>query len=465
MSLVNEVIEELKQREAGGGSTPEDVLSARDRSRFGTPIQGNPMRTRRHVVPWLFAAAGAAVLVFEFGSTWFPLIEPIHQTTAVSARPPISPLSVGPTRSVDDEFGGYRVVETNADPTSVEELRDLDVQLEDGYTRIFLHLTGEREYWLQGDPAHGEIEIVISGTRLATALAPQAFAGSGIVLREAHNSSTGLHLLFSFEPAARIQTQVAYGDRGPALVVDVIDGREREAEVSEPVLRIERRGAETASRDSSRPAVKEARDWGRISHTTSTVTPTTPDAVRHFERGEHFAVRGQRDEAIAEYVRALALDPDLHRAREALIVLLIESEMFTAATQHLEDAVARAPGRSEYNFLKARLLVATQQPERAAAILESLPVPPERRTDALNLLAALYQKRGDHARAETLFRHAVQLAPHEARLWMGLGISLEGQEREAEALAVYKQADSLATFETGPRRWLRSRIRTLSSLE
>ena len=48
---------------------------------------------------------------------------------------------------------------------------------------------------------------------------------------------------------------------------------------------------------------------------------------------------------------------------------------------------------------------------------------------------------------------------------MGLGISLEGQQRETEALAVYKQADSLAQFDRGPRRWLRNRIRELSAVE
>ncbi len=463
MSLVNDVLEELDRRESPDERSGHRPLTDVELSRFGTPLTPQQSQRRFPIVPWVLAGAGVVVLLFEAVVSWQSVVGEMFAAPAVSARPPATaPLALDTTEAGDrDAFaatiGGY------------EELRDVEVRAEDGYTRIFFHLTGEREYWLQGDPAHGEIEVVISGTRLATALAPFAFQGSGVLLQEAHNTSNGLHLLLSFEPAARIQSQVAYGDAGPTLVIDVIDGQAREEASAKPGPRGARSQvvepkpkpkAEAAKSPAASPT-----SWGMIQQTHSATRRNQLDASASFDRAQRFAVAGEHKEAIAEYVRALAVNPDLHRAREALVILLIEGEHFQAATRHLDQAIARAPGHSEYNFLKAQLLVATRQSDRAIAVLESLPTPPARRSDALNLLAALYQQGGDHERAETLFRHAVQLAPHEARLWMGLGISLEGQQRQTEALAVYKQADSLARFETGPRRWLKSRIRELSSLE
>ncbi len=470
MSLVNDVLEDLSRREKQRDHTQPHPLDEVELSRFGVPIRGQRSLRPIRVLPWTLGAAGALVLLFEAVSAWQPVVSGTFRAPAVSARPPVEITEA--LSGVDDATSSLSATDPIALLPSVapdaeyEELHDVDVRSEDGYTRVFFHLSGEREYWLQGDPAHGEIEIVISGTRLATAFAPFAFEGSGLQLQEAHNTSNGLHLLISFEPAARIQSQVVHGDTGPVLVVDVIDRRERVGTAATPPPSFEqRRDAGIAPAAEPVEAKAEASGWGVIEQTRPANRVGRPDAFASFDRGQQYSARGRKKEAIAEYVRALAIDPDLHRAREALVVLLIETEHFQAADRHLAEAMARAPEHGEYNFLNAQLLVATRQNDRAIAILESLPTPAERRSDALNLLAALYQQRGDHERAETLFRHAVQLAPHEARLWMGLGISLEGQQRMTEALAVYKQADSLARFETGPRRWLRSRIRELASLE
>ena len=477
MSLVNEVIEEIRHREGIGERLGVSPPPAREASRFGPAVVAPARGGGAPLVPWLLAAAGFAVLLVQAVSNWSVVVTPApaSEPPAVSARPPGEAY---PSRStIKTEF-----VER---PKAVEyaELTDIDVQLEDGYTRTFFRMSSERDYWLHGDPSHGEIEIVISRTRLTTVFGPYAFEGSGMTLREAHNSSEGLHLLMSFEPASRVQAQVVYDDFGPVLVLDLIEGRDREA-ASSPApaalngLAVPATEYDVAMEFEAAVAVnvepqveidadesESGKSWGVISHRTSSSEAEAGDAFPSYQRGLDYAVRGQTDDAIAEYLRALAVDPNLHSAREELVILLIETERFDAATRHLEEAMSRAPSHEEYNFLKAQLLVATQQPDRAVAILESQPVPPERRGDAVNLLAALYQQRGDHGKAETLFRHAVQLAPHEARLWMGLGISLEGQQRGVEALSVYKQADSLATFDTGPRRWLRSRIRELSSLE
>ncbi len=456
MSLVNDLLEDFHRRRVTPEDRPDNPLAG---------IEIAPHQARGEgadqigLLPWLFGTAGATILGVAVLSHLVPEVSWLESVAQVNARPPATGLV-----SIEPKI--TPAIESSAvDPFGVEELYDVAVYPQDGYTRVHFRLTGEREYWLQGDPAHGEIEIVITGTRLANPFAPHAFEGSGLQLQETHNTSTGLHMLLSFEPATRVQSQVVHDEQGPVLVLDVITAKAHSYGEGVPVSPFEQQRDASPKIEAQAFGEIATGGWGEIRQTRERQQHRVPDAFRSLGRARALESAKRPSEAIAEYIRALALDPNLHPAREALVALLVEAKQFEAAQRHLSDGMARAPAHAAYVLLRAQVLVAMKQPDRAIAILESLPTPAERRSDALSLLAALYQQKGEHTRAETLFRSAVRLAPHEARLWMGLGISLEGQQRKIEALAVYKQAESLADFETGPRRWLRSRIRNLSSVE
>lgn len=475
MSLVNDLLEDFYRRRVPQDDNPESPLAGIEvPPRRLVPDDGAPSRAERSpqtsVVPWLVAFSCVAVITIEIFVRLAPTGE-ANTKPDVSARPPFVLSEVAPRAEAFDRDTVSPGVAPIGSPDSFAaeqsstgdpaELTGLDVESADGYTRLRFHLSRERDYWIQGDPADGEIEIVITGTRLSDAFSPFSFGGSGLNLREAHNSSIGLHLLLSLEPSSRIQSQFVNDGFRSQLVLDVISASATSLVVTEI--------ADSSSQQevSSQQTTEASRrvSWGRIRQTKPSVAEAIPEAYKSLDRARDLTARKRPAEAIAEYLRAITMDPDLHRAREGLVALLLESGQLDAAQRHLSAGIARDPSYSEYTLLQAQVLVAKKQPDRAIAILESLPTPPKRRSDALNLLAALYQQKGRHPRAETLFRRAVQIAPHKARLWMGLGISLEGQQRRTEALAVYKQAESLADFETGPRRWLRSRIRSLSTVE
>ncbi len=456
MSLVNDLLEDFHRRRVTPESRPDNPLTGIEVAPHHAQSEG---ADHVELLPWLFGTAGATVLGVLIASHLVPRIPWLASEAQVGARPPATSLvSIEPKTTPAIESSAVA-------PFSLEELYDVAVYPQDGYTRVHFRLTGEREYWLEGDPAHGEIAVVITGTRLANALAPYAFEGSGLQLQEAHNTSTGLHMLLSFEPATRVQSQVIHDEQGPVLVLDVITAQAHSDVENVPVAALEQQRDASPKIEPQPLTGAIAAGWGKIRQTRERQQHRVPDAFQSLDRARALEAAKRPSEAIAEYIRVLALDPDLHAAREALVALLVEAKQFEAAQRHLSVGMAGSPGHTEYALLRAQVLVAMKQPDRAIAILESLATPADRRSDALNLLAALYQQKGKHTRAETLFRSAVRLAPHKARLWMGLGISLEGQQRKTEALAVYKQAESLADFETGPRRWLRSRIRELSSVE
>ena len=477
MSLVNDLLEDFYQRRVSPDKNPESPLANIEVPRRelafkkGARVQPKFNSTSRIVIG-LVALTCLAVIALEVVLRLSPDIE-TNATPDVSARPPDhfgamgSPLGSG----ANEPFADSRALAFDAGVDSLAapkiaaqdwaELTGTSIESSGDYTRLRIFLSREREYWIQGDPTVGEIEIVITKTRLAEAFLPNAFETSGLSLKEAHNSSIGLHLLFKLESSSLVQSQFVNDGSNPQLILDILS----DAANSSVGIRVEDLPHAPIVAEAPREPIVRETGWGTITRSRPHIALTTSEAHRSLDRARHLVAQNRAEEAIVEYIRALSLEPGLHRARESLVGLLIESGQLSAAERHLAMGLENKPAHSEYTLLRAQLLAAMKQPDRAIVILESLPLPPERRSDALNLLAALYQQKGDHGRAEALFRSAVSISPHEARLWMGLGISLEGQQRGTEALAVYKQAESLAEFEIGPRRWLRNRIRDLAKVE
>jgi MSHA biogenesis protein MshN len=56
--------------------------------------------------------------------------------------------------------------------------------------------------------------------------------------------------------------------------------------------------------------------------------------------------------------------------------------------------------------------------------------------------AALLQRLGRNKEAVTGYQAALKLAPHAALWWMGMGISLQADNRDADALAAFQRAKS-----------------------
>jgi Flp pilus assembly protein TadD len=56
------------------------------------------------------------------------------------------------------------------------------------------------------------------------------------------------------------------------------------------------------------------------------------------------------------------------------------------------------------------------------------------------LLALAHRQAGDHAAAAEVYRRLSEVAPGRARVWLGLGVSLEALERFDEATTAYRRA-------------------------
>jgi predicted Zn-dependent protease len=151
------------------------------------------------------------------------------------------------------------------------------------------------------------------------------------------------------------------------------------------------------------------------------------------ERGRLYQEKNRYEDALADFSRLLALDPQNQEAQLPLAQMLIRTGNPAEAVRILESLWDRQPDRLAVGIELVRARRHRGQMDRAERLLQELaakfptdaPVWVERGRQA--------RQKGQLARAETSFRKAVALAPHDFDANYGLWQTLQAQGNVAEA--------------------------------
>ena len=100
------------------------------------------------------------------------------------------------------------------------------------------------------------------------------------------------------------------------------------------------------------------------------------------------------------------------------------------------------PDRSAYAILLARIQVERGDLQGAHDLLTKHAANAAGDADYHAFDAALLQRLGRHKEAVTGYQAALKLAPRAGLWWMGMGISLQADNRGAEALEAFQRAKS-----------------------
>jgi MSHA biogenesis protein MshN len=153
---------------------------------------------------------------------------------------------------------------------------------------------------------------------------------------------------------------------------------------------------------------------------------------------------GRVTETIASLEQALQLDPRHDAARQTLIGLLVETGRVDEAMRQLQQALAPDARQPALAMLLARLQI-----ERGGSGIETLT-----RTlpyaggngEYMAFLAGALQRQGRHAEAAGQYQAALRGAPHNGVWWMGLGISLQADKRDADARTAFQRAQAAGSL-------------------
>jgi tetratricopeptide (TPR) repeat protein len=168
-------------------------------------------------------------------------------------------------------------------------------------------------------------------------------------------------------------------------------------------------------------------------------TPT-PSAGDHVALGMEYYEQGELDKAVAEFEKALALDPDDAEAHRNLGTAYGEQGRWEEAAAAYEKAIELAPDFGEaYGDLAAAYFNLGKLAEAVAAGEKGIELDPNYAM-AYNNLGVVYGAQGDLDRAITLLRQAIQVDSDCADAHYNLGFAYESLGQAEGAIAEYQEA-------------------------
>ena len=163
-------------------------------------------------------------------------------------------------------------------------------------------------------------------------------------------------------------------------------------------------------------------------------------ADNEYRRANGLVEQGRTVDALAGYETALQLDAGHDAARQAMVVLLLETKRNADAERVLQDGLKYNIKNSGFAMLLARIQVERDALWSALLTLQKTLPYAERQADYQAFVAALLQRLNRHKEAVMHYQSAVQLSPNSGVWWMGLGISLQALQQNEEARAAFRHA-------------------------
>lgn len=214
-------------------------------------------------------------------------------------------------------------------------------------------------------------------------------------------------------------------------------------------------------------ATAEARGQHRASaengHMEKIILPpsTTELADQLYQQG--YRALQQRNSASAEQLwqKALNTEPGHLKSREGLIALYLSQGRKVESARLLQEGVHLHPAHAQFALLHARLLAEEGQTAAAITALEKAMGNTEPQPELFALAAALYQQQHDYDHSISSYQRALYMSPQQSHWWMGLGISLEGAGKPAEAKSAYNEALQRGALTREAREYVQLRLQEL----
>ena len=188
-------------------------------------------------------------------------------------------------------------------------------------------------------------------------------------------------------------------------------------------------------------------------------------AVQAYQEGyDHIAARRFR-KAETALRSALALEPGHIKAREMLVGVYISQGRWIEASELLRNGLALAPLHSNFRKLYARSLMELKRESQAIDVLSTHMPTPAQDADYYAILAALYQRQGNHERAAQTYAQILKVRPQMGIWWVGMGISLEAMGQQDKAVTAYQHARKTGVLNRDVARYTDNRLLALDAIK
>lgn len=458
MSLVNDMLRDLNKR------TPVSNKAARVHGTMNSSIESKRPRLRvgLFLAGGLLLGLGAGYFYFEslgVQVVQVPLARVIEPATTVA---PGIDANSQPVATPPVQVAAEPAVTATPDTLAIEnvvEIRELALQ-PNGFTLLIaasqettydirdrsafgltLHLAGVDRYDRSGTTVPGMSLLLVSdGLDLGIELEQ---AADFLVQEDAETSEFDILVTASYRsqeisdagatPAETAQEATA----PPASIPTIVASLE-----APPSARISERG--TLGRV-NREMSMEDRDRS-----------ISQEAVSLLQSGRLY-------EAYAQLLTFIGENPDAHQSRETLATLLLAQNEFVQAGTIIDEGLALVPNYAPFKKIKARLLNRDGNVAGAMELLRNVPPAVAADPEYHELLASFYQQNNLHEQAAGTYQELLRTNAQQGRWWAGLGISLEMQKRDSDALSSFQAAMQSPNLEPSLRQYVQNRILSLSA--
>lgn len=169
-------------------------------------------------------------------------------------------------------------------------------------------------------------------------------------------------------------------------------------------------------------------------------------ADQYYRNAEQLLQQGRLQESKDLFKQALQSNPTHSGARQRLIAIEVESKNYRNAEQLAAEGMAADPKTLSYAMTLARLQVERQDSRGALDTMQRGLPSAGNDMDYHAFLAALLQRVGDHKAAVEHYLVALRGAPNSGPWLMGIGISLQAENRLADAQAAFQRAKTSNTL-------------------
>jgi MSHA biogenesis protein MshN len=207
-------------------------------------------------------------------------------------------------------------------------------------------------------------------------------------------------------------------------------------------------GVSPAPNADVRPTQREPGRAGSAPAIDKTVRQLSPQqqAENGFRKAVALMQQGRVAEAIEGLNATLQLDPGHVAARQTLAALLVETKRIPEAQAVLEEGVRAAPEDPRLAMALARIQVERGAWEPALATLERAQARAANDPDYQGFMGSVLQRLSRHREAIDHYLAAIRLSP-ESGLWLvGAGISLQADDRRADAREAFQRAKATNTL-------------------
>ncbi|MFJ7566540.1 tetratricopeptide repeat protein [Herminiimonas sp. NPDC097707] len=181
-----------------------------------------------------------------------------------------------------------------------------------------------------------------------------------------------------------------------------------------------------------------------------------------YRRATGLMQQGRIAEAISLLEQALQSDAQNAGARQTLIALLINNKRQDEAARRAQEGLSLDAKQAGFAMILARLQVEKGEQQTAINTLQRTLPYAQDRAEYQAFLAALLQREGRHKDAVEQYLAAVRKMPQNGLWWMGMGISLQVENRAAEAREAFIHARESATLSADLQAFVEQKLKQLA---